>query len=70
MSFLRKLADGEDGRLMSQNDHLVSFWMPGSIIQQRRGGVKKKKSIKVFNLPKISWKGHPGGRDVFISSSK
>ena len=68
MPLFRKLADREDGRLMSQNNHLVSFCMPGSFIEQRRGGVKKQ-SIKAFNLAKVSWKGHPGGGDAFISSS-
>ena len=43
MPLFRKLADREDGRFMSQNNHLVSFWMPGSFIEQRRGGVKKTK---------------------------
>ena len=38
-----KLADREDGRLMSQNNHLVSFWTPGSFIEQRWGGVEKTK---------------------------
>ena len=43
MPLFRKLADGEDGRFMSQNNRLVSFWMLGSFIEQRRGGVKKTK---------------------------
>ena len=33
--------DREDGRLMSQNNHLVGVWMPGSFIEQRGGEVSK-----------------------------
>lgn len=37
------LADGEDGRVMSQNKHLMRIWMAGSFIEQRwgRGGEAK-----------------------------
>ena len=31
------LADGEDGRVMSQNKHLMGVWMAGSFIEQRWG---------------------------------
>ena len=44
-----KTTDQEDGRLMSQNNHLIQVWMPGSFIEQRwrwAGGEKSK------------WKGH------------
>ena len=35
----RKLADKEDGELMSQNNLLIGVWMLGSFIGQRRGEV-------------------------------
>ena len=34
MILFRKLADQEDGRIMSQNDDHTGVWMPGSIIEQ------------------------------------
>ena len=40
MTLLGKLADGEDGRLMSQNNHLIGVWMPVSFIEQRWGEVR------------------------------
>ena len=43
MPLFGKLADRENGRLMSQNNHLVSFWTPGSFIEQRWGGIEKTK---------------------------
>ena len=43
MTLFRKLADREDDRLMSQNNHLVEVWMPGSFIEQRGGGGSKVK---------------------------
>ena len=36
-SLLGKLADQEDGRLMSQNNHLVWVWMAGSFMEQGGG---------------------------------
>ena len=33
--FIWELADGEDGRLGPQNNHLVGAWMPGSFMDQR-----------------------------------
>ena len=35
MTLLGKLADQKDGRLISQNNHLFSVWMPDSFIEQR-----------------------------------
>lgn len=31
-TFFGKSADGEDGRLISQNNHSVDVWMPGSFL--------------------------------------
>ena len=53
VTFSRKLDDLEDGRLMSQNNHLVGVWMPGSFMVQRWRGMR----IQVkwpFNLANIS----------------
>ena len=38
-----KPADWEDSRLMSQNNHLVRVWMPGSFIEQRTREVEEVK---------------------------
>ena len=42
MPLFRRLADQEDGRLVSQNNHLVEVWRPGAFIEQREAdeGVK------------------------------
>ena len=47
MILFEKLADQEDSRLTSQNNHLVGAWMPGSFMDQRLGEVRKqsKKTI-------------------------
>jgi len=37
-----KLVDGEDGKLMSENNHLVGPWMSGSFMDQRWGEVKEQ----------------------------
>jgi len=38
-----KLADQKDGRLISQNDHLIGVWVPMSFIEQRgKGGEEVK----------------------------
>ena len=42
MTLFRELADQADGRLMSQNNHLIGDWMPGSFIERGWGNVKKK----------------------------
>ena len=36
MTLFRKLADQTDGRLMSQSNHLIGAWMPGSFIESDR----------------------------------
>ena len=43
MTLLGKLADQEDGRLKSQNNHLIGVWMPVSFIAQRGGGDEEVK---------------------------
>ena len=48
-TLFRKLAERENGRLMSQNKHLFRVWMPVSFIEHRRGGgeeVKLKRYCK------------------------
>ena len=55
-----KLADWEDGKLMSQNNSLIGVWMPASFIEQR-GEQTRKSSQKAIYLAKLE-------RDVFISS--
>ena len=42
-TLFRKPADREDGRLTSQNNHLVEAWMPGSFMDQRWREVKKQR---------------------------
>ena len=37
------MSDQEDGKLMSQNSHLVRVCMPGSFIEQRWRGVEEVK---------------------------
>ena len=48
----RKLADPEDGRLMSQNNHVVRVWMSGYLLDWRQGEVRKqcKKAINLANI--------------------
>ena len=46
MTLFRKPADQEDGRLMSQSNHLVMVWMPVSLVESERkkqGGIKVKR---------------------------
>ena len=38
MTLFGKPADREDGRVKSQNNHLIGVWMPVSFIAQRWGG--------------------------------
>ena len=80
MTLFRKLADREDGRLMSQNNHVVGAWVPGFFYRTRersskelklkgrieRGEVKFKGPLV---LQKVSENGQYLGRDVLISSS-
>ena len=44
MILFRELADQEDHRLISQNNHLIWVWMPGCFIDQKwwGGGEKTK----------------------------
>ena len=52
-TLFRELADWEDGRLMSQNNHFTWFWIPGSFMDQRWREVRKQ-SKKAINLANIS----------------
>ena len=49
ITLFRELADGEDGRLMSQNNHLIGIWMLGSFM-----GEVRKQSKRAVNLARIS----------------
>ena len=42
MTLFEKPADQEDGRLMSQSNHLVGLWMPGSFTEPERGAMRNK----------------------------
>ena len=42
MTKFGKPVDQEDGRLMSQNNHLLGVWMPGSVMNQRLGDMCKQ----------------------------
>ena len=42
MTLFGKLADGKDGGLMSQNNHLIGVWMPCAFIDQRGTKVKRQ----------------------------
>ena len=66
-TLFRKPADREDGRLMSQNNHLTEVWMPVSFTEHRGGSSEKVKQKKSINLANISWTGQAWGGDVFIS---
>lgn len=37
--FIQEPANQEDGRLVTQNNHLVGAWLPGSFLDQRWWGV-------------------------------
>ena len=52
MSFHRNLADRDDSRLMSQNNHFIGVWMSGSFTDPRWGEGKGGK--KVINLANVS----------------
>ena len=41
-SLFGKLVDGEDGKLMFENNHLVGPWMSGSFMDQRWGEVREQ----------------------------
>ena len=42
MTLFRKPADRKDGRLMSQNNHLIRVWMSSLFIEGERGGEEVK----------------------------
>lgn len=42
MTLFRKPADRKDGRLMSQNNHLIRVWIQDSFIDQVGGGEETK----------------------------
>ena len=72
MTLFGKPGDQGDGKLMSQNNHLVTVWMSGSLIDQKSGGggrgwPVKKKNKKVINLGN-TWNGKSRGGGVFIFS--
>ena len=46
------MTDPEDGRLMSQNNHLIWFWMLASLVEQRWGKVRKF-FLKAIYLAKV-----------------
>ena len=58
MTLFRELADQEDGRLISQNKHLIRVWMPGSFIDQRERSNEELKS-KGRTKKEMQW-----GREV------
>ena len=42
MTLFGELTDQKDGRLTSQNSHLVGVWMSGSLSDQRLGELRKQ----------------------------
>ena len=42
-TLFKKSADGEDGRLIPQNNHFVCVWISGSFIEQSGGGDEESK---------------------------
>ena len=62
-----RLVDREDGKLMSQNNHLVWVWMPSSLIVPGSGvgGVEEVKTIilqistEMANLREGMWQSLP-----------
>ena len=57
-TLFRKPANWEDGRLMSQNNHLLGVWMPGSFIGQREVRNQKGNQSRKYLL---EWPASPGG---------
>ena len=47
---LGKPAEWEDGRLMSQKDHLLGAWIPGSFMVQRWEEVRKQSKKTIYFL--------------------
>ena len=63
-----KLADWEDGKLVSLKNHLIGVWMPVSFTdseRERRWRSKVKRAISLANIP---WNGQPPWGDVLVSS--
>ena len=67
MTLFEKPGDQKDGKLMSQNNHLITVWMSGSLIDQRwwGWGAVKKQNKKAINLAN-TWNGKSRGGDIFI----
>ena len=69
MTLFEKPGDQKDGKLMSQNNHLITVWMSGSLMDQRAGGggeeAVKKQNKKAINLAN-TWNGKSRGGAVFI----
>ena len=63
-----KSADQEDGRLASQNNHLVGVWMPVSFMGQRWGGGEETKETRPLIL-QIFLEWQASGSGVFLPSS-
>ena len=59
MTLFGKPADQEDGRLMSQNNHLIGVWMPSSFVDQSLGWGQGNKVKKAIHLANISENGKP-----------
>ena len=59
MRLFGKPADQEDGRLMSQNNHLIGVWMPSSFVDQSLGWGQGNKVKKAIHLANISENGKP-----------
>ena len=73
-SLFGKPADQEDGRVMSQKNHLIGVWMPGPFIDPEieasrieREGQWGSKAKRAISLAKHLWKRPVFGRDVLIS---
>ena len=46
MTLFGKPADREDGRLISQRNHLVRVWMPGSFLDSERERERERERSK------------------------
>ena len=71
MTLFGKLAYQEDGKLMSQSNHLIWVWMPGSFINQRQEEVRQQ-GKEAINLANISQNGKPqavGCVNFFLSAT-
>ena len=52
---------------MTQNNHFIGVWMPGSFIEQKWGEVRKQ-SKETINLTNISYNGNPRRLCLFLPS--